>query len=214
MRAFSHGHHRQYSSSSPLPERGGADCWSPRIIFPRPGKYTSHRSATAAYLPPSMESEFGLHACEPLNRTRDRLHCRIQPALGACIARRTIPANYCIHRLNPQHRPARLINRHSEDPGRLGPLRGFLPRGLFNACPHALSFAHEPVLEGRHRINLNDKRRSPSRTDGSSVCVLGTVERAYDRGRPTRGRRSKNARLSGGPVNSLLSSLATFEHPH
>jgi hypothetical protein len=38
-----------------------------------------------------------------------------------------------------QHRLVRLINRHSEDAGRIGPLRGFLPRGLFNACPHAPS---------------------------------------------------------------------------
>jgi len=60
-----------------------------------------------------------------------------------------------------QHRPGRPINHHSEEVGRLGPLRGFLPRGFFNACPHALSFDDEPVLEGRRRRNLNAKGNSP-----------------------------------------------------
>jgi hypothetical protein len=60
--------------------------------------------------------------------------------------------------VHPQHRPVRLINRHSEDAGRIRPLRGFLPRGLFNACPHALSLAHELVVEGRRRTNLNDEQ--------------------------------------------------------
>lgn len=27
--------------------------------------------------------------------------------------------------------------------------------GLFNACPHALSLAREPLVDGRRRINLN-----------------------------------------------------------
>jgi hypothetical protein len=86
-----------------------------------------------------------------------------------------------------QHTPDRLINHHSEDAGRPGPLRGFLPRGLSNACPHALSFDDAPVVEGRHRINLNGERQSALRTDSwkaasgielpeaaSRQCVLPT----------------------------------------
>jgi hypothetical protein len=37
---------------------------------------------------------------------------------------------------------------------------GCLRLGLFNACPDALSFVHEPVFEGRHRTNLNAERHS------------------------------------------------------
>jgi hypothetical protein len=64
--------------------------------------------------------------------------------------------------VDPQHRPLRSINRHSEDAGRIGPLRGFLPRGLFNACPHALSLTHELLVKGRRRTNLNDGAQSPT----------------------------------------------------
>ncbi|MGF6727593.1 hypothetical protein P3T43_006985, partial [Paraburkholderia sp. GAS41] len=41
----------------------------------------------------------------------------------------------------------------------------FLPRGLFNACPHALSLAHGFVVEGRRQTNLNELRRSPGPQD-------------------------------------------------
>ncbi|MGF6265921.1 hypothetical protein OKW49_006914 [Paraburkholderia youngii] len=45
------------------------------------------------------------------------------------------------------------------DPVRLGL---FVHRlGLFDVCPEALAFVHEPVLEGRHRTDLNVLRRSP-----------------------------------------------------
>lgn len=44
--------------------------------------------------------------------------------------------------------------RHSH---RFGLLRGFLSRGLFDACPQA---PHGPVREGRHRITLNVSARS------------------------------------------------------
>ena len=72
-----------------------------------------------------------------------------------------------------QHRPGRPINHQSEEVGRLGPPRGFLPRGLFNACPHALSFDDEPVLEGRRRTNLNGLCLSHAFRDQWSieVCV-------------------------------------------
>ncbi|SAK95376.1 hypothetical protein AWB75_06910 [Caballeronia catudaia] len=87
-----------------------------------------------------------------------------------------------------QHTPDRLINHHSEGAGRLGPLRGFLPRGLFNACPHALSLAREPLIEGRRRTNLNGENkpkrgtnlngfgRSPAQT--ASGRVTGIRERS------------------------------------
>lgn len=48
----------------------------------------------------------------------------------------------------------------SENYDRPGPLRGFLPRGLFAACPHASSRAHSNDSEGRHRITLNDNAYS------------------------------------------------------
>lgn len=38
----------------------------------------------------------------------------------------------------PEHIPGTFINRHSENAGRIGPLRGFLPRALSNACPRAV----------------------------------------------------------------------------
>ena len=40
--------------------------------------------------------------------------------------------------------------------GRVGPLRGFLPRGLSNACPHASSCPHGAADKGRRRTTLND----------------------------------------------------------
>ncbi|MGF7001298.1 hypothetical protein P3T25_009691 [Paraburkholderia sp. GAS32] len=52
--------------------------------------------------------------------------------------------------------PSRPINRHSlQDSGRIGALRGFLHRGLFDACQHAQRHRHIPVVDGRHRITLN-----------------------------------------------------------
>lgn len=76
-----------------------------------------------------------------------------------------------------QHRPVRLINRHSEHAGRIGPLRGFLPRGLFNACPHALSLTHEFVVEGRRRTNLNGSSREGTEDPTAEMgreCALTT----------------------------------------
>ena len=42
-----------------------------------------------------------------------------------------------------------------EDFKRFGALRGFLHRGLFDACRHARRHRHIPVADGRHRITLN-----------------------------------------------------------
>jgi hypothetical protein len=44
----------------------------------------------------------------------------------------------------------------AEGSRRVGPLRGFLPRGLSNACPHASSCPHAAADKGRRRTNLND----------------------------------------------------------
>src|ERR1700733_545535 len=68
----------------------------------------------------------------------------------------------------PFRRPASHI---AEDPGpsiaivtqdssRIGPLRGFLPRGLLDACPHAPRHTRSHVIEGRRPITLNDSTRS------------------------------------------------------
>lgn len=72
-----------------------------------------------------------------------------------------------------QHRPLRLINRHSEDAGHIGPARGFLPRGLFNACPHACSFAHE--LHGRGQASNKPKRQASLRTGEARSLVQMSV---------------------------------------
>lgn len=70
---------------------------------------------------------------------------------------------------DPQHRPFTPINRHSEDAGRIGPARGFLPRGLFNACPHAWSFEHE--LHGRGQASNKPKRlRKFRRQEGEQIA--------------------------------------------
>jgi hypothetical protein len=42
----------------------------------------------------------------------------------------------------------------------MGPLRGFLPRGLFDACSQAPQHAHTSFNEGRHRIAFNVAGRS------------------------------------------------------
>jgi hypothetical protein len=47
----------------------------------------------------------------------------------------------------------------AEGSRRLGSLRGFLPRGLSNACPHASPCAHAAADKGRRRTNLNDDSR-------------------------------------------------------
>jgi len=50
---------------------------------------------------------------------------------------------------------SRLINRHSlQDSDRIGALRGFLHRGLFDACRHARWRTHIPADDGRHRTTL------------------------------------------------------------
>jgi len=54
--------------------------------------------------------------------------------------------------------------------GRVGPLRGFLPRGLSNACPHASSCSHGAADKGRHRTTLN--RRQSSKSSRRFTCWL------------------------------------------
>jgi hypothetical protein len=58
----------------------------------------------------------------------------------------------------------------AEGSRRLGSLRGFLPRGLSNACPHASSCAHAAADKGRRRTNLNACRRSPTGEVGAKYA--------------------------------------------
>jgi hypothetical protein len=55
----------------------------------------------------------------------------------------------------------------TQRPGRVGPLRGFLPRGLSNACPHAPSRIHAAADKGRRRTTLNKHGRSCLKTLGA-----------------------------------------------
>jgi hypothetical protein len=54
----------------------------------------------------------------------------------------------------------------TQRPGRVGPLRGFLPRGLSNACPHAPSRTHAAADKGRRRTTLNKHGRSCLKRSG------------------------------------------------
>lgn len=58
--------------------------------------------------------------------------------------------------------------RHSEH---IGALRGFLPSGLFNARPHALSCAREPVDMGRRRTNLKISCPRSAERDARSTPI-------------------------------------------
>lgn len=49
------------------------------------------------------------------------------------------------------------LRRGSPDLDRIGALRGFLPSGLSNACPPALTHACKPVDMGGRRTNLQDE---------------------------------------------------------
>jgi hypothetical protein len=53
----------------------------------------------------------------------------------------------------------------AEGSRRVGPLRGFLPRGLSNACPHASSCAHAAADKGRRRTTLNELGQSSATKD-------------------------------------------------
>ena len=84
----------------------------------------------------------------------------------------------------PQHRWAsRPINRHSpEDSHCIRALRGFLPSGLFNACPHAPSRASKPADMGRRRTNLKMNRHrllSPD-TDEAQIHLRADCRRRDD----------------------------------
>ena len=101
----------------------------------------------------------------------------------------------------PFRRPASHI---AEDPGpsiaivtqdssRIGPLRGFLPRGLFNVCPHALSLAHGFVVEGRRQTNLNVSGHFVKRPPSGGFLLFRTLLRFL--------------RGASGPLAILLSVL-------
>lgn len=59
----------------------------------------------------------------------------------------------CSNRAKDAEPSIPIATRNSHRPG---PLRGFLPRGLSDACPQAPRHAHSHVNKGRHRITLNE----------------------------------------------------------
>jgi hypothetical protein len=64
------------------------------------------------------------------------------------------------HKSGLAHHPSPSISIASRHSGRIGQLRGFLHRGLFDACLYARRRTHIPADDGRHRTTLNACRQS------------------------------------------------------
>jgi hypothetical protein len=71
-----------------------------------------------------------------------------------------------------------IATRHSD---RIGPLRGFLPRGLFDACPQESLHAHSHVNEGRHPITLNGIGRPHRAGVGQFQSLTEACSRTLER---------------------------------
>jgi len=57
---------------------------------------------------------------------------------------------------------------HHSQARRIAAPRGFLPRGLFDACPLGATASHSPADEGRHQTILNKSGRAAIRQSGHS----------------------------------------------
>ena len=101
----------------------------------------------AATRPTSERMRLSLRKTSRTCTSRSRWHDCAAPSLRQCSSRLPIdrnPSNIAPH-------PGQTIAIVLE----IGPLRGFLPRGLFGACPQASLHTHRHVNEGRHRATLN-----------------------------------------------------------